>query len=343
MIVGYILDHILGLALSALVLLLASRKHPRLAHVSRTGLESFAYCASFFAFSIELAAIVVLVREDFGIHTSGMGDYTVRITQAVSMVILLPLVYPILTFIVTPLSSSLLAGIPDNQEDAAPDDDKDSTRFSLFVLCWALAFYPFYSKMNAAFGPSKIQKHHASGHSVITPKQWKVIEGICFRNTKQITYTETNLMTAFVMLAYIPLSLFVLGRIFWHGVEKNHNGSTLHKKLQTMSRRVPSGVTNALPVVVFGSIPLIACGLLWSIIRAQRTQMQLTASYGGIDSDNYWTFGQIVAVTIFAPVVVECWSSWGALRKGRIQVLTCMPIESPKMQHQKTLESVDPS
>lgn len=108
MIVGYILDHILGLALSATVLLAASRNSSRLQDASRRCLDSFSFCATFLAFSIEVAALVVLIREEFGISTDGMGDYTVRITQAVAMVVLLPLLYPILTFIVRPPGSTTL-------------------------------------------------------------------------------------------------------------------------------------------------------------------------------------------------------------------------------------------
>jgi hypothetical protein len=80
--------------------------------------------------------------------------------------------------------------------------------------------------MNAAFGPSKIaKKPQSSVHPVITTKQLGIIQGVCFGDIDSVIYTEDNWVTAFAMLAYIPLSLFVFGRIVWLGVERSHPGS----------------------------------------------------------------------------------------------------------------------
>ena len=52
-------------------------------------------------------------------------------------------------------------------------------------------------------------------------------------------------------------------------------------------------------------VSILGLGLLWSIWRTRQVQQQMSSSYGGTDSDGVWTFGQIVAVTLFAPVLVE--------------------------------------
>ena len=96
MIVGYVLEHILGLILSARILLNISKGRYEVS-IRRRCLDSFQECATFFAFAIEIAAIAVLIQEDLGISTSGMGDDTVRITQSVAMLVLAPLLYPLLT------------------------------------------------------------------------------------------------------------------------------------------------------------------------------------------------------------------------------------------------------
>lgn len=189
-----------------------------------------------------------------------------------------------------------------------------SARFGLLVLCWALAFYPFFTRLSNAFAQSRIGKQTDSKNPVITPEQFGIAQRICLGDSNRITKTEDDLATAFVILVYIPLSLFILGRIIWLGVERNHPNSRLHRTLKGWSERAPTGVIAAFPVIAFLWIPSISCGLLWSIIRTQQTQENLTESYRGGDSDNYWSFGQIVALTIFAPVFIECWNSLIALR-----------------------------
>ena len=318
MIFSYVLDHVLGFLLGTAVLAVAttSPRHSRVGSMLRNCLHTYCQCATFLAFSIEIAAIVVLIREDFGINTIGMGDYTVRITHAVAMVALLPLVYPIIASIVGSHKSILQTALPTNHECCqckGHSKDRNSVRFSLFVVCWTLALYPFFSKLNATFGESKIQKHQSSGNATLTMDQWNIIENICLGAIEPITTDEDNWMTAYVILAYLPLSEFVLGRVFWLGVEKNHYGSTIHRRLMLCSKKVPNVVVTIMPFITFSCIPAIVSGLLWSIIRTQQAQAALNESLGGIDWDNYWSFGQIVAVATFAPIFIECWNSVDAL------------------------------
>ncbi len=305
MIVGYTLDHVLGLGLSMFALIWAARNdYKRLRRMLWNCLNIFSDCATFFAFSIEVAAIIVLLEEDLGKSTNGMGDDTVRVTQAVAMVVLLPLIYPILTFRAKSAHVDVLRE-PDEEQET--DAEKAKLRFGLLVLCWLLGFYPFYSKMNAAFGHSRIGgRHHSSGHAVLTYQQFDTIQTMCFGKIRPITVTQDNLMTAFVIATYIPLSLFVLGRILCQGVQEKHPDSRPDKLLKAVAERTPKWAVDGTLLIVYGTIPLLAAGLLWSIIWTQQSQQKLTAAFGGTDSDNTWTFGQIVAVTVFAPVLVEC-------------------------------------
>ena len=307
MLVGYILDHALGLFLSILVITLSSQGHQWHSQVASDCLGAFQTCATFFAFSVEIATIVVLVREDFGINTSGMGDYTVRITQTVAMLVLLALIYQLLTSATMKtgdvFSKPLRLGKNDPQ---SAEGGQTSTAFSILVLCWALAFYPFFSEMNSAFAPSKISNKPGAS---ITPAQFNVVRSLCFSHAKPITGTEERVMTAFVILAYIPLSLFVVGSIIYSGVEKNHAGSALHRRLHSVREQMSPTVVSKMAIAGLCATPLLACGLLWSIWRVRHAQEQLTASIGGADADPSWTFGQIVAVTIFAPVLVQLWNS----------------------------------
>lgn len=73
----------------------AKLQHEKALPVLRRCLEAYHDCTAFLTFSIQIAAIVVLVQVDFGISTESMGDATVRIAQAVSALTLLPLAYAI--------------------------------------------------------------------------------------------------------------------------------------------------------------------------------------------------------------------------------------------------------
>lgn len=328
MIIGYALDHALGLLLSSALLFIFSSSDTPISRILQRCLESFRDCAVFFALSIEIAAIIVLVQEDWGKSTIGMGDYTVRITQAVAMLVLLALVYPLA--VVGDGQSLLLKAeatiVSKSEREAAR---KAADAFYVFVFCWLLDAYPFFSKMNAAFGKSKVSKRPGQPGSVLDRTQFAVIEQMCFRGTRYITQAEDDAMTAFVILTYIPTSLYVILRIVWLGIERNNRDK--HEKLLTWIERMPLLVKEHALTSAYFSIPLVACGLLWSVIHSKNRQEQMANSNGGNDGDNSWTFGQIVALTLFVPVLWECWR---ALREERER-------SSERKEHSKQSEDGD--
>ena len=312
MIVGYVLDHILGLILSLLVVFTNDRSHPSRFRTLTRSLKAFQSCAIFLAFSIEIAAIVVLVKEDFGVDTRELGDFTARITHAVAMLVLLALVYVILAGGARKPDTKHAPMQPVLYSASAQHFvGQGSDSFVLIVLCWALSFYPFYSRMNAAFGPSKISNKPGSA---IDTNQFGRIRGVCFDGVQQISGSEDHLMSAVIVLTYIPLSLYILTRIVWLGVERNHADSAFHNRLVIIRDAMPPAAVTTASFVGFALVPVLACGLLWSIVRVRSAQQALTAYINSTDSDGAWTFGQIVAVTVFAPVLVECWISVGAER-----------------------------
>lgn len=146
MIIGYLLEQALGLLLTGACLLAKHHELTRPKLICERSLVSFVDCATFFAFSIEIAALVVLMKEDFGISTSSMGDATVRITQAVSVLVLLPILYAVVPGLSQPLGGAGSESPTAEKDEQKKDSDSQSSRrFLLLVLCWLLAFYPFYS------------------------------------------------------------------------------------------------------------------------------------------------------------------------------------------------------
>lgn len=55
---------------------------------------------------------------------------------------------------------------------------------------------------------------------------------------------------------------------------------------------------------------MLSVGLIWTFFRLQKSQSQLAQNAGTQDADAAWSFGQLVAVTVFAPVLGEAWYAW---------------------------------
>ena len=113
-------------------------------------------------------------------------------------------------------------------------------------------------------------------------------------------------------------SLFVcsvsLAKVIWLAVKKHHGQSRFVQYFNNRSFKWRNSTQLAL--ALFVPVPIIAVSQLWTIFRLRRFQEQVSANSDNVDSDTQWTFGQIVAVTIFVPVLVECWFSWLCGRKG---------------------------
>lgn len=107
MIFGYLLETFLGFSFALGLEFIRSTPKPtiesdprwqklkRLKEVLLKGYSVFFECAIYFAASIQIACVVVLVRKDFGISVNGLGGLVVQITWAVTLLSMLPLLYPL--------------------------------------------------------------------------------------------------------------------------------------------------------------------------------------------------------------------------------------------------------
>ena len=309
---GYVLENALGLVLSLAVSLLHLRStRPQLGKaktvtrclsVARRGCQCFYDCAVFFTFSIQVACIVVLARLDFGLSASGMGDSTAKIVWAIALLTILPLTY----FAFRP---DLLRDVEahDRSNPKAQDNigRKQQLRFLLFALCWVLFMYPFLSRMMETFGPSMI----GGSNPVISTNDWTAIATICLANVNSITNQETLAMNFFSVAGSLFVSILAVVKIVWLSMNRQHENS--RAVLYIRSRWLGVAKFRSLASIgLFILIPVFATSQLWTIFRERSYQRQIAQASGNKDADSEWTFGQIAAVTIFVPVVVECWFAW---------------------------------
>jgi len=183
MAVGYVLETIIGTTIVAVFFGLgwrpASNKSLWIRLVMASAAEIFYDTAIFFAFAIQIASVVALSRANFGINANGMGAITLKITWAISLLTLLPLLpfsYGNLIFrkgeeskiseIATSDSPSIRLKDEETRTGSVgsagrrnlrsatkrEEEARDRQRFFLFVLCWMVSIYPFLSRMVGTFG-----------------------------------------------------------------------------------------------------------------------------------------------------------------------------------------------
>ena len=314
MLIGYMLENLLGLFLSLGILLLRlgqrSRNQPdtstmidRCSLVARRGLSCYYDCAVFFTVSIQIACIVVLARLDFGISANGMGISTAQITWSISLITMIPLMY--LAFIPNLLRHPKTLHVS-NSKDQGHTDRREQLRFLLFALCWMLSIYPFLSKMLETFEPSMIG---SGDDSIITTQNWEIIRRTCTSALNEITERETLVMQIFGTAGSLFVSLMAIAKISWLAINRQCQDSLLLRFIR--ERWIDqNGRGYKLSMILFVVGPVIAITQLWTIFRLRTFQIQVSQASGNQDADSEWTFGQVVAFTIFVPVIVECCFSW---------------------------------
>ena len=314
MIIGYIIENVVGLILaSVLYILLRRRKNGRAraqpalldqyVSVIRRGCSSFYDCAIFFTFSIQLACIVVLARLDFGISANGMGDSTAKITWAVSLLTIIPLTYVAFNPCLLRESQSVH---PSNLKDQKSKDGKEQLRFLLFAVCWLLFIYPFLSRMIETFGPSAIGGKKAT----ISTNEWDVIATTCTAGVDAVSSQEVIAMDFFSVAGSVFVFLAALTKTIWLALQRHHKDARLVRRVRGWWVNKSCGEPSRLAILFFVAIPTIALSQLWTIFRLRSLQRQIAQNAGNDDADSQWTFGQIAAVTIFIPVVVEGCFAW---------------------------------
>ena len=180
------------------------------------------------------------------------------------------------------------------------------SRFLLFALCWLLSIYPFLSRMMETFGPNSIGD---SEHQIISNADWSQIEAVCLAGVDPVSNQEIIAMDVFAVVGSFAVCLLALSKIFWLGIQRQHQNS---RRAQIIRNRLRSQSFRKVPIstVLLVFIPVIAASQLWTLLRWRNYQAHISQAAGNQYVDGDWTFGQIAAVTIFVPVLVQVWFGW---------------------------------
>lgn len=296
MIVGYFFESVLGLtfAIGLSGKGSFSTRSPLTWHsdLLAKGCKTFFDCAVFFVVSIQIACLIVLARKNSGISANGLGGLTVQITWAVALLCMLPLLYPMLILQYT-------------------ERKRSNYRFFLFCSCWVLFFYTFVSQMIGYFGPTQVgQGAGPGGTTVITTEEMNALTSLCLSEANALTNTEQTILSGFGAAGSIIISLYGLLHLLWFIIQRQsrRQAKWFHGQFQTIPAKYRSSAFLIRSVVVL--IPILSIPLFWGLMRLRGIQKALANSTSNAYTDNQWTFGQVVAVMIFAPVFTEVGYSW---------------------------------
>lgn len=296
MVIGYFMESVLGFFF-ALVLAFREPITPtspltKYSSLFPEGCKVFFDCAAFFAISIQISCVVVLVRKDFGISANGLGGLTVQITWSVALLCMLPLLYPMFILSYT---------------------DRDRTNYRLFLICgcWLLFFYPFISQMIGDFGPSQIGRGAGpGGATIITADEWNTLTSLCLSGVEYLSAAEQKVLSDFGAAGSIAISTYGLVSLLWFIMTKKfpeQEKAIRHKFSSAFPQKERKRYTLGCLTIL---ILLLTIPQLWAVLRLRGIQKGLANATGDVYVDNQWTFGQVVAVMIFAPVFTEVGYLW---------------------------------
>lgn len=197
MLVGYFSPHILAMVRVLPTYRSITRpSHTKVGLVARRALKFLLDCSAFFVAPVQIATIIFLIRQDFGVSTSGMENATISILQAVSLLVLLPLAHRLC------LPKKYNKFDTTSGQYPAYQDAKPSTEFAILMFCWLLGLCPFYSQTNAALGPSRCASATPALSATLGLRRSK---DLGFSQLQVVKNAEQGLMLARQMEVFIPL------------------------------------------------------------------------------------------------------------------------------------------
>ena len=235
--------------------------------------------AILFSFSIQLAAVILLAQKDYGISANDFGMFTVEVTWAAAVLSMLPLI--LILFIDT-------------------TDDQLEVRKILISISWVLFLYTFLARMIANFGTAT--QIGTSPNKLITPAQWSNIQTLCFNGPAGLSPSETTAYDVFAVTSSLLVCIAILAKLAWDVIDRQSERLAprlrSHFKSDFLSQR-------AWKVILVANVGLWGIPQVWGIFRFRQLQLALSNAVGVQDQDSSWSFGQIIAVVVFAPVFVE--------------------------------------
>ncbi|RMJ06732.1 hypothetical protein BHE90_010027 [Fusarium euwallaceae] len=308
---GYIIEFALSVLLSLAAISLRNSKPGtsgnKWKQIIQCGLDSFFFSAAYFTLAIQLATIIVLVRKDYGISNEDLGAIEARIAQSISIVSMIPLLYP--------------AALLEPGERNIRRDVRHNSRLLLLSVTLALSFFPFISRCIHAFGPSPIG--NGPGHKV-TVDNWAKVAELCFfggfedlRKSSiwkvlpelELTISLITYLFALWLLSGLPSTRYI--------PDKDATGYRGLEMLVSWRERAVGWLEDKwyLAMVPLLAIIGLTIPMVIMIFTLRDMQKDLSEDLGQTYEGDNWGFGQIVSIVLFVPVGVDMayWWRFGSI------------------------------
>lgn len=276
MLIGYFAQNVIGFVLTAVIFTYflenppSSRSRRWTKHITyvKGALETYQSCSIFFSASIQLVTVIFHARKDFGGGIKNMtiiSGHEIEIGWSVSLLIFVPLFY----------------------QFSVPDTFLKRRGLNvLFVsLCGLFHLYIFLSRVYAFSAPEPVG-------TVVSQPELDALQTRCRQPERTLSNYERKVSAIIYFTGSSLLSLVLLYK------------STAMTKKVLLRYHAPYH-KKARGFFYFAILPLIAFSQIWFILRVRMEQKEM-AKYLGLDFlDDNWGFGQIIALLIWMPVVVE--------------------------------------
>ena len=126
-------------------------------------------------------------------------------------------------------------------------------------------------------------------------------------------------MTAFGIASWLVISVVVIYKVTLLAIQRQYPESRLGRRLEKKTVFLDSNdvLERRLWIALCVVAPLLSVIQMWTFVRLQKLQTQMTNAAGGVYLDEQWTFGQIIAVIVFMPVFIQIWFLLRNARIGR--------------------------
>ena len=323
---GYVTETILGFLLAVCCWILRQNIESRpcqslklWAKTFERGFEAFFTSAIYFTLSILVASNYALAKRDFDISANGFGIIETQITSAITVVSVLPLLYPVLMGFEKRKDAHQI-GTPATRRADYNSNLHEKFRLVLFCLVTVLFMYPFISQCIHNWAPTDVGEGNGpDGATIVNSEEWAALTATCFEEIDSITAFETLIISAFELVGSLLSILSALWSVFIFFLRKSSTEEYRHTAMNhilvstrgTLKRiGIPFIIRPIFQIALLLCPILLSVPLLWGIFRMRGVQKSLARATANLYLDNDWTFGQVVAIVLFIPVLFDmayCW------------------------------------
>lgn len=240
----------------------------------RKVMSAYADSTIAFAVSVELASTIMLIRKNFGLGAYEFGGLTVQLVWVITILVMLPL----LCFCWIDLP-----------------DKKLESRLCAVTMALILFLINFICRMVGTYSGGQV------GTYVITQAEWDQIQGMCWGD-HNLSMTASVIVEIFSISASLWVILSISAALVFpiKSNTKNPALTRINGLIAAMSQKEIRSVTVFTSSLVFFSVPLF-----WALVMLRSWQRSFAKRLHDEDGSNVWSFGQIIAVVVFLPVLGE--------------------------------------